>query len=141
VNIAIVPMTIGDYEEAVALWRVTPGIGLNQRDEFAPFARYLTRHAGLSQVARAGQALAGVVLAGHDERRGYLHHMAVAPEYRKRGIGRQLVARSLEALAEVGIDTCHCFVHAGNADGQLFWKSLGWTPRDDLTMMTHRPST
>jgi ribosomal protein S18 acetylase RimI-like enzyme len=33
----------------------------------------------------------GAVLCGNDGRRGYLHHLAVAAEWRRRGIGKALV--------------------------------------------------
>jgi N-acetylglutamate synthase len=131
-------MTIADYDQTLALWQTSPGIGLNERDERSAIADYFARHPGLSQVAKLGEMLIGAVLCGHDGRRGCLHHLAVATEHRHRKIGRELVARCLAALAEVDIDTCHCFVYRDNADGQNFWRAIGWQARHELMIMTHR---
>ena len=39
---------------------------------------------------------------GSDGRRGYIYHTAVHPNYRKQGIAKKLVKKSLEALEEIG---------------------------------------
>lgn len=137
-------MTIADYEPVVALWRTTPGIGLSEADERANIAAFLDRNRGLSFVAVDGGGpaggpaggVAGAVLGGFDGRRGYLHHLAVAPRARRGGIGRALVDASLAALAVRGARRCHIFVMAGNADGQRFWERVGWFRRDDLVVMS-----
>jgi ribosomal protein S18 acetylase RimI-like enzyme len=121
----VAPMMATDYDEAVALWRISPGVGLNESDERAPLTAYLARNPGLSQVARLGGAeLVGAVLCGHDGRRGYLHHLAVAEAYRRRGLGRELVERALEALKAAGIGKCNIFVFDDNAAARDFWTKL-----------------
>lgn len=49
----------------------------------------------------------GVVLAGHDGRRGYIYHMSVAEDYRKQGIAGKLLENSLSALKAEGINRNH----------------------------------
>jgi ribosomal protein S18 acetylase RimI-like enzyme len=129
-------MTDGDYDTVHALWKATPGIGLSEADERQNIASFLAYNRGLSFVAEAGARLAGAVLGSFDGRRGYLHHLAVAPEVRRAGIGRALVARSLEALRVRGVRRCHIFVMAGNEDGRRFWERVGWFRRDDLAVMS-----
>lgn len=133
---ALRPMTIADYEDAFALWKETEGIGLSAADERPAIARYLARNPGLSLVATESGQMVGTVLCGHDGRRGYIHHLAVAREWRGRGVGRDLVGRCVEALAAEGIAKCHIFVYARNTDGQGFWRATGWTMRDDLSVMS-----
>jgi N-acetylglutamate synthase len=86
------PMVVEDIPAALLLWQGLPGIGLRDADSPRALAKYLARNPACSFVAvtEAG-VLAGVSLAGHDGRRGYLHHVAVRPEYRRQGLGRQLV--------------------------------------------------
>ncbi len=129
-------MTDGDYDAVYALWKTTPGIGLSEADERRNIAVFLEYNRGLSFVAEAGGAIAGAVLGSFDGRRGYLHHLAVAPGFRRSGIGRTLVARSLEALRGRGVRRCHIFVMAGNEDGRRFWERVGWFRRDDLAVMS-----
>jgi N-acetylglutamate synthase len=129
-------MTLADYDAVVALWRSTPGVGLSEADERPNIAAFLAHNPGLSFVAEAAGALVGAVLGSFDGRRGYLHHLAVDPRTRRAGIGRSLVARSLDALAGRGVRRCHIFVMAANVDGQRFWERVGWFRRDDLLVMS-----
>jgi ribosomal protein S18 acetylase RimI-like enzyme len=129
-------MTDSDYDTVHALWKATPGIGLSEADERPNIASFLAHNRGLSFVAEAGGEIAGAVLGSFDGRRGYLHHLAVAPGSRRSGIGRALVARSLEALRGRGARRCHIFVMAANQDGRRFWERVGWSRRDDLAVMS-----
>lgn len=134
--VRILPFTMADYEEVIALWRVSPGVGLSDVDSPAGIAAYLARNPGLSFVARQDGQLAGAVLCGNDGRRGYLHHLAVASQYRRQGIGEALVERCLSELKAQGYLKCHIFVYGGNMEGQAFWERVGWKLRTDLMIMS-----
>lgn len=120
------PMTIADHAEAWALWRRTEGVGISAADGREGIERYLDRNPGFSFVARAGGSLVGTLMAGHDGRRGYLFHLAVAGEIRGRGIGRELVRRSLEALKAAGIERTHAMVFSNNTSAHSFWRQIGF---------------
>ncbi len=138
-TIALRAMRAEDFAAADALWRSTPGMGLDpQMDSEAAIIAYLSRNPGLSMVAVAldsGEVI-GTVLTGTDGRRGYLMHLAVREEFRHRGIGRALVSRSLDALQAAGINKAHVFVFRSNVSGMAFWRGLGWQGRDDLQMLS-----
>ena len=125
-------MTMADYDEAIALWRACEGLGLSASDEREPIERFLARNPGHSFVARDEEALVAALLCGHEGRRGYLHHLAVAPSHRQRGLGRELVHRALGALEQAGIGKCHLFVLSDNQEGLGFWQRVGWTERLEL---------
>jgi len=127
---------LADYDTVLALWRSCEGIGLNESDTREAIAAFLDRNPSLSLVAtdKAG-VIVGAVLGGHDGRRGYLHHLAVAPAHRGRGLGRQLVAETLARLRRQGIPKCSIFLYASNATGRAFWLREGWAPREDLVIM------
>ena len=131
------PMGDEDIPAALALWQGLPGIGLRDADSPAALAKYLRRNPGCSFVALtdAGE-LAGVSLAGHDGRRGYLHHVAVADRFRKLGLGRELVERCATALKAEGIEKINFWVKADNATGLAFWNRLGARERDDLVVVS-----
>jgi ribosomal protein S18 acetylase RimI-like enzyme len=99
-----------DYEQVVALWQGTEGLTLREVDSRDAILAYLARNPGLSFVARDGDIVVGAVLAGTDGRRGYLQHLAVAPAYRGRGIGRVLAERVISGLRAAGIAKCHLMV-------------------------------
>ena len=129
------PMTIADYDAVVRLWEATEGVGLNESDRPAPIASFLARNPGLSQVTLDGDTIVGAVLCGHDGRRGYLHHLAVARTHRKRGLGKALVESCLADLARLGIPKCNIFLFADNTAGGVFWEHHGWAKRPDLLVM------
>lgn len=131
-------MTMADYDSVLELWRQTPWIGLSQADERPALAAYLARNPGTSFVALAGGRVAGAILAGHDGRRGLIHHLAVAEDRRRQGLGRALVDKCLAALANQGLGKCHLFVFTENQAGREFWESLGFGVRDDLRLMSSR---
>jgi len=137
-SLVIRPFTTADVEPALDLWRRSEGLGMRgAADTVAGIERYLERNPGGSFVARDGETLVGAVLCGHDGRRGYLHHLAVAASHRRRGIGRSLMRECLERLKADGIDRCHLFVRTGNAAAERFWMHEGWLRRDDIVMMSH----
>jgi len=88
--------------------------------------RFLRRNRGLSFVARDGRRLVGAVLAGHDGRRGYLYHLAVARSHRGRGIATQIERRSLAALRRAGVPRTVILVIRSNRSGQRFWRQRRW---------------
>jgi putative acetyltransferase len=128
-----------DYEKVRGLWEGMPGIGLNESDTRPAIALFLRRNRGFSLVATAGGILVGAVLCGHDGRRGYLHHLAVLQEWRRRGTGRRMVEACLERLAAAGIPKCNIFLFADNTRGRAFWRRNGWMVREDLKVM-QRPT-
>lgn len=131
----ILAMAENDLEEVLVLWTETDGVGLNESDTLEHLRAYLKRNPGLSLVVRDGEQAIGAVLCGHDGRRGYLNHLAVRPEYRKRGLGSQMVETCLASLKCVGILRCNIFLFAGNELGERFWKRHGWLQRSDLQVM------
>jgi ribosomal protein S18 acetylase RimI-like enzyme len=135
-NVVITPLTGADVPEMLDLWQNAEEMILRDADSPEALGRYLDRNPGLSLGARIDGRLVGVVLCGHDGRRGYLNHVAVAFDARRRGIARTLVERSLAALAEKGIDKCHLFVHVENEAARAFWRRLGWKERDDVRQMS-----
>jgi len=132
---------VDDVDRALALWRSCEGIVLREADDRRePIARYLERNPGLSFVCEVGAELAGAVLCGTDGRRGFLHHLAVLPVHRQRGLGRALALAAVEALAREGIDKCHLMVLPSNTAARAFWRRLGWEDRNDVLLMSRLDS-
>ena len=132
-------MTPADVEAVFELWHRSGEVLRGVGDDPAGVIRFLTRNPGLSQVVRAGGVLVAAALAGHDGRRGYLHHVVVDPGWRERGIGRAMVQRCLDHLVAEGIEKLSIDVIATNAAAAAFWTSLGWTRRDDLVRYSFTP--
>jgi Acetyltransferases len=131
-NIEYRLMNIEDYEQAYDLW-ILCGNGLNNKDDSREgIDRYLKRNPTTSFVAVCEEKVVGVILCGHDGRRGIIQHACVSPEYRRFGIGSKLVDLALEVLKAEGINKVLLVAFKKNEGGNKFWESQGFTLREDL---------
>lgn len=127
---------ISNYDAVYDLWQSCSGVGLSSADSAENIAAYLNHNPGMSFIARDGDMIVGTILGGHDGRRGYIHHLAVRDDYRRQGIGRQLVDRCLGQLRGEGIQKCHLFIFHENDSGIAFWQDSGWVFRQDIRVMS-----
>ena len=92
-------MTMEDYEQVYDLWMSIHGFGIRSIDDSKEgVERFLRRNPSTSIVAVVDGKVVGSILCGHDGRRGCLYHVCVDPDYRRRGIGKQMVEACLDAL-------------------------------------------
>lgn len=127
-------MTIVDYPGVYDFWMHTPGMGLNDLDDSKEgIEKYLKRNPETCFVAENNGEIVGVLLSGHDGRRGYIYHTAVAVNNRKQGIGKELVRHAMDALKQEGIHKVALVAFERNETGNAFWERLGFDVRTDLT--------
>ena len=126
-------MTIEDYDSVYDLWVNTPGMGLNNMDDSREgIEKYIKRNPTSNFVAECAGEIIGVIIAGHDGRRGYVYHTAVLPDYRKRGIASRLVEHAMDALDKEGINKVALLVFEKNEIGNSFWEKMGFSDRNDI---------
>lgn len=126
-------MSAADYEKVYDLWVNTPGMGLNTTDDSREgIEKYLRRNPNTCFVAERDEHIIGVIMAGHDGRRGFIYHTAVSTHYRKKGIGKELVEHVMEALEKEGIHKAALVAFSQNETGNAFWERIGFTERSDL---------
>ncbi len=73
-------------------------------------------------------------MAGHDGKRGYIQHLAVADKLRQQGIASHLLELCLAALKSEGIVKSHVHVSITNDPGRKFWGALGLWHRAEIAM-------
>ena len=117
---------IGDYDGAIALWNEVEGVEICEGDSRGEIAEYLKRNPGLSRVAEADGKIIGVALCGHDGRRGWIYHLAVAKGYRREKIGQRLLDDCVRGLREAGLKRAIILVAGDNPGGYQFWLRHGW---------------
>ena len=131
INIRV--MNIEDYDGIYDLWINTPGMGLNTTDDSREgIDKYLKRNPTSSFVAEDDGKIVGVIMSGHDGRRGYIHHTAVLPDYRNQGIAKKLVDNAMNALDKEGINKVGLVAFERNEIGNGFWENIEFVVRDDL---------
>lgn len=126
-------MTVSDYGQVYSLWLSCKGMGLNNLDDSEEgIRRFLARNPDTCFVAEENGTVIGVIMAGHDGRRGYIYHTAVNSNFRRQGIAKELVKSALKALKNCGINKVALLVFQRNETANEFWEEMGFTVRDDV---------
>ena len=127
---------MSDYDDAIALWAVVEGVEICEGDSREEIAEYLRRNPGLSHVAAVDDQIVGVALCGHDGRRGWIYHLAVAPTYRRKQVGKLLLDACVNGLRAAGLKRAIILVAGDNPGGHEFWLRNGWENIDGAIAMT-----
>ncbi|MCQ2011394.1 MAG: GNAT family N-acetyltransferase [Sporolactobacillus sp.] len=126
-------MEIEDYAEVHRLWTNTNGMGMRSLDDSVKgIEKFLKRNPTTNFIAEENHKIIGVILCGNDGRRGYIYHTAVDSNYRRRGVGKQLVDAIINALREEDINKVALVVFATNETGNNFWQKIGFNKREDI---------
>ncbi len=132
-DIIIRPMNIEDYDGVFSLWNTIQGFAIRSIDDSREgVALFIRRNPDTSVVAEYEGKIVGAILCGHDGRRGCLYHVCVHKDYRRHGIGKAMVVYCMEALKREHINKVSLIAFTKNDVGNAFWKSIGWTKREDL---------
>ncbi len=119
-----------DVDAVLALWQRANAVPrLTDRPD-ALLRR--VRHAdGLFVLAIAGDEVVGSLIGGWDGWRGGLYRLAVAPEFRRLGIGGRLVREVEARLRAKGAERVPIRVFFGEPGAVEFWRSVGYVPDED----------
>jgi ribosomal protein S18 acetylase RimI-like enzyme len=121
--------TIDDAERIVQFWHDSSA-SMGPLDSVEHVRRAVTNPAALLIVAEAGQEMVGTLLGTYDGWRGNMYRLVVHPDRRRQGIGRQLVQRIEQFLAERGARRITVLIEADRGWAIAFWTAVGY-PRDD----------
>jgi ribosomal protein S18 acetylase RimI-like enzyme len=94
----------------------------------------LTVQPDLFLVAVVDGAVVGAVMAGFDGVRGWIHHLAVSPDHRRRGIATALVRAAESGLGRLGCPKVNLQVRATNSEVVAFYRQLGYSVEDRVSM-------
>jgi ribosomal protein S18 acetylase RimI-like enzyme len=122
------PITVDEYDALIALWEAA---GLHHRpagrDSREAFG---AQNDGGTQfpigIKTDGGTLAGVVLATHDGRKGWINRLAVLPEFRRQGVALALIRAAEETLRAQGIDVIAALIEPGNDPSLAVFQSAGY---------------
>ena len=132
------------WEANVEGFRDHWGEGARSEVDYERWLGEPTADPGLWQVAWDGDRIAGMVLnfinasenAESKRLRGYTEDICVRKPWRRRGLARALIARSLRVLKERGMSEAALSVDAENRSGALgLYESLGYRPAMRWTIL------
>jgi ribosomal protein S18 acetylase RimI-like enzyme len=87
-------------------------------------------------VAAADGTIVGSVIAGWDGWRGSIYRLAVAPDHRRRGLGRALLQAAEDHLAGLGARRSHAIVVGTSARAVAFWRATDWEHQSEQLRFT-----
>jgi len=134
-NPTIVSFSNSEHRKGViALWHAVFGYETAHNEPSLVIDRKLAVDDGLFFVAVCDDVVVGSIMAGFDGHRGWLYSLAVAPEYRNRDIGTDLVSKAERTLATLGCMKINLQIIEGNEDVQAFYASLGYSAEVRVSM-------
>ena len=119
-----------DEAAIVALWQAC-GLTVPYNDPAADFRFALNKPNSDILVL---DDLTGSVMVGHDGHRGWLYYVAVAPDRRRQGFGRALVAAAEAWLKQRGVPKVHLMVRETNQAVASFYQRLGYDSMPRINM-------
>jgi len=125
-----------DVDAVVELWEAC-GLTRSWNDPRKDIARKLDVQPELFLVMEQDARVAGTAMVGFDGHRGWVNYLAVHPDFRSRGFGRELMQRAEALLLGLGCPKINLQVRAGNEAVLGFYRSLGYA-EDPVASMGKR---
>ena len=110
------------------LWEET-GLG---RTEDREWAALVAAPSATVFVAEEEGRLVGAAVASYDGWRAYIYHVAVAPEFRRQGLGRDLMQAAQRYLSDRQARRAFVMVNEANAAGLALASLAGFEPERDI---------
>ncbi|MBA7518026.1 Acetyltransferase YpeA [subsurface metagenome] len=126
------------YQEIIDLWKRS-GIEVSSSDTRDEIARILKRNPDLFLIGKENEKVIAVVMGAFDGRRGYVHHLAIDPDYQKKKYGKMMMDELIEKFHIIKAHKVHLFIEKYNKEVVDFYRKLGWEVRKDLVMMSFVP--
>ena len=130
--------TMRYYHDIIDLWKRS-GIEVGSSDTRDEIAKIRKRNPNLFLIGKEDGKIVAVVIGAFDGRRGYVHHLAVDPDYQNKKYGHMMMDELIERFREKKVHKVHLFIEKHNIVVVDFYKKLGWDVRDDLIMMSFVP--
>lgn len=117
---------MADHEAVDALWR-RAALWMRPSDGAEQIALKLTRDPDLFLVAVVGPRIVGVTMGGWDGRRAYVYHLAVDPEWQRRGVAGLLMDELEARFRAKGALKAKLQIVTGNDVSLAFFAARGYS--------------
>jgi ribosomal protein S18 acetylase RimI-like enzyme len=129
-NFVIRPAGVADAAGVLSLW-LDADAEPTHTDNVASITALTSRDPAALIVAENEGRIVGSIIAGWDGWRGSVYRLAVAPGYRRRGLGRQLLDAAENRLATIGARRLQATVVGTDQRATGFWRASGWEQQAD----------
>ena len=122
-----------DEDLVIDLWKRC-GLVRPQNDPKKDIARKMKVNPELFLVGIFKGAVVATAMAGYDGHRGWINYLAVAPEHRRSGFGRQIMDEAERRLMALGCPKINLQVRTDNKEVIAFYESLGFVMDDVVSL-------
>jgi ribosomal protein S18 acetylase RimI-like enzyme len=119
------PFELADESAVIALWERC-GLTRPWNDPHKDIRRKLAVRPDLFLVGVLDGAVVATAMAGYDGHRGWIYYLAVAPERRRQGLGRAIMAEAERLLRAAGCPKINLQVRSMNQEVIAFYRRLGY---------------
>jgi len=132
-EIRIRPYKPRDEEDLVQLWEDC-GLVVPWNNPRKDIQRKLKVQSEMFLVGFLDGMLIASVMAGYEGHRGWINYLAVHPNYRRVGIGRQMMGAAEARLLAAGCPKINLQVRANNQGVIEFYKRIGFKNDDVISL-------
>ena len=120
------PYREGDQTVVISLWQAVFPDDPPWNDPALVIRQKLAVQRNLFLVGEFRGQVITTVLGGYDGFRGWVYHLAVAPEHRRQGFGGAMMQEIETQLRNLGCPKVNLQVRAANAEVSKFYRHLGF---------------
>ena len=115
-----------DEEQVINLWKQCNLI-VPQNDPHEDIKKKMEFQPNLFFIGTVNNEVVASIMVGYEGHRGWINYMAVLPEYKNKGFGRQLVNKAIDELKKLGCLKVNLQVRECNKDVIEFYESCGFS--------------
>ncbi len=129
-SVTIRTARLADVDTVLRLWDEA-GAEPTHTDDVRSLGALVGNDTSALIVAEDDHAIVGSVIAAWDGWRGSIYRLAVAPPYRRRGVGGRLVREAETWLSEAGAVRLQAIVVETDRTATAFWRASGWEQQEE----------
>lgn len=132
-------LNFDSYDSVIELWqRAGLPYKAKGRDDKQEMRKEFERNPDLILGAFEGEELMGVIIGTDDGRKGWINRLAVSPQYRQRGVAKELINALEKAFKKRGRKIICTLVEDWNEASLNLFKKVGYIKHDDILYFSKR---
>jgi ribosomal protein S18 acetylase RimI-like enzyme len=124
-GVSIRTATVADVELILALWLLAE-TAPSTTDDASALNLLIETNPDALLLAEDNDTIIGTLIAAFDGWRGNMYRLAVLPEYRRRGLARDLVDKGEQRLRQQGVRRITALVAHEQPGATRFWETTGY---------------
>lgn len=135
-SMTIRPYRVEDEAAVIQLWKDC-GLIHPSNNAKRDIERKMKVNPELFLVGVVSENIAATAMTGYEGHRGWINYLAVAPQHRRQGVGRQIMAEAEAKLRALGCPKINLQIRTSNREVIAFYESLGFV-QDDVVSFGKR---